>query len=233
MRLKGYRYFFGGNKNEVFSNFNIDSYAFVGNGHTDRMWHWRSGKTSPDSSASIAEDFAEVEDIAPNHMQEDAAWNEAGTEEDHVASGEEEGQQLSINVYPLMRSDFNEVRDLFGDEISSGEGLITSYEYLFDTGIFVGVNDYGEIISLNILLGDKNFARYHFNGISGNSAYTDVIALLGDEPFNINEGISNSGEPIKSYGYWVVDHEFVRFSFDTNDDVVSISFFLAERPPSE
>ena len=133
----------------------------------------------------------------------------------------------NTNLYPLMRRNFSEVRELFGNELSGEEGVLAFYDYVFDTGLTVGINEHDEIISLHIVFGDNNLGIYHFIGIDNNSTYADVVNIFGNTD-NVREDADG-----KSYGYWLEGHEFVWFSVDTNSEVIYVSFFLGERPSAE
>ena len=118
-----------------------------------------------------------------------------------------------VNLRTLLGSDLRGADHLLDDElsVSTNEGFMTI------TDVFVDYNK------------TDGRSRFHFSDIDNFSSYVDVTTRFGEEPYNIRAG---SGEyhvnAVKSYGYFIAQHEFVRFFFDANDTVVAISFFFAE-----
>ena len=144
-----------------------------------------------------------------------------------------------VNFRPFLGGNIAMVRDLLGSQTYSGlEGKW--YTYHFDTGLQIGVDGLeNERIIMSIWVDYSEVDnRFHFNGINGESTYDDVVALLGDEPYNIRQRDDDpyaydSVGAVFSYGYFLTDgragaetaHEFVRFFFDDEGRVVAISFF--------
>ena len=140
------------------------------------------------------------------------------------SDGEEIVEQPTLDIQNLLGANFDDVRHLFGTEISHGPG--NAWFYAFDTGLVVdGYNNRIIAVAINYERA-RSLTEINFHGIDGTSTYADVIALLGDSLFNIFfEDFSEEQLKTTVYEYWVYENEFVRFWFGENDTVRSIVFF--------
>lgn len=141
------------------------------------------------------------------------------------------------NIRPLLMSNTNAVWHIFGTEIDSYDGGMRR-SYHFDTGILVNTDDYAangtEILSIWVGFNHADY-RFHFDGISLMSTYTDVVNKFGG-PGGIREE-DGHGDAAFSYLYTPLDDggwggftngwvpEAVRFYFTENNILVGIQWF--------
>ena len=139
-----------------------------------------------------------------------------------------------IDLRLILWQDFDEVKHLFGNEISRGSAHIFDYVYSYEVGLRLGViSDNDNIKRIHSTIMDfsqtYNCTCVHLSGINGTSTRDEVVALFGDCPYNTRSSTDEERVgAVISYGYWIEEHRFARFFFDDDDRVVSINYFMAE-----
>jgi len=192
-------------------------------------------------------DEAEIENS--EHSESDASNQEAEDEdedEDENDNDVEQEQTLitksecivllenPIDLRLILWQDFDEVKHLFGNEISRGSAHIFDYVYSYEVGLRLGViSDNDNIKRIHSTIMDfsqtYNCTCVHLSGINGTSTRDEVVALFGDCPYNTRSSTDEERVgAVISYGYWIEEHRFARFFFDDDDRVVSINYFMAE-----
>jgi hypothetical protein len=125
----------------------------------------------------------------------------------------------------------DDIRHYLGNEtMREYDGTFFHYIYSFNTGIQIGTNERNNALDIFVDFGQEiTIINFQINGIGRSSTYNDVAESFGNQPHDIRTG---AGEEIigavKSYGFWLTEHEFVRFFFDERGVVVAIHLFLAE-----
>jgi len=129
-------------------------------------------------------------------------------------------QPQRVNIAEILDQPFDSVQHVFGHLIDTIPGA-WDVTYRFRSGILVGVNQSGTIVSLQV-----DFARarpsiqFHYNEIGRTSTRYNVRTILGAP--TVSDGIS--------YAYWLSGEVFVgpvlNFTFDShNNDRVSTIMF--------
>jgi len=142
-----------------------------------------------------------------------------------------------IDVSSLLRTNFNNARHLFGNEVDRVYDMQFVF-YSFDTGIVVGVSDGtagvtdGIIVAIGISF--RNFegmrSRMHFGEINGTFMRADVREALGAPDYYEHSYISQQhGERGLFYTYFLINPDIqndtaIQFIFDTNDRMVGMFF---------
>jgi len=122
---------------------------------------------------------------------------------------------------------FDNQRFMFGHQ--TGQAYFGPHEriYTFANGLTVDV-----IFTVRAISGMRinytqatSVAAFHFNGIDGTSAYEDVIAVLGNEIYNVWH--DNYGEDGSwAYEYKIGYYRSLIIDFDADGSVIGISFFV-------
>ncbi|MCL2562485.1 MAG: S-layer homology domain-containing protein [Oscillospiraceae bacterium] len=128
-----------------------------------------------------------------------------------------------IDVQSLLWAEFDEVKHLFGNVVSSGDrdGWSGLPYYLFDTNVTVHVRD-GLVDIIHVRYqNDDSRTRFHFDGLNGYSTSADVRAALGETA--PNPEADNSW----SYAYFLLDADgladrAISIHFSEDDRVIAI-----------
>jgi hypothetical protein len=136
-----------------------------------------------------------------------------------------------LNIEPLLGGNFLEAKAMYplGQSIGYDDvGMHTTH--IFDTHLHISVED-NMILVVGVDYREVG-NNVHFNGISGESVYADVVAMFG-EPDDMREENPTQQGAVLSYGYFLCDDpqggKFVRFYFDDTNGVVGIQLFFGAR----
>ena len=194
----------------------------------NRLTDVASQSSDLNSHEIISEDYSLTEEVRqPDESSHEAISEDYSSTEDMSQTAE---YTERVDIQTLLRKNFDEVRQLFGWQTDYSTSPFHDYIYSFDTGVSVGIG-YSHLrgislINVNYLCSDNWF--HHFAGIDGTSTRDEVIERFGNpESTRSSDSEEYRGASV-SYLYWAGQNEAVRFFFDTEENVVAISLFLAE-----